>query len=164
MSLASAPLNPLYFARVRLFPPSPHLPPRPSSPSPASSSHLHTANDHLPLPCLPHVVRLTASPSPSSISSTQVLTTIFLVFSHLSSSGALTTFSLLNFLRHPSLRSTGLLVAGTSGAALYYAGGKAAMTGLEDGPWVGVGTSCRFLLPPPPHACSKLTMDLVHVS
>lgn len=71
------------------------------------------------------------------------LSSSFIYFSRLisirSNSGALAGTSLYSFLRHPSLKSTALLVAGTSGAGLFYAGATGTKNGLEDGPWLGVG-------------------------
>lgn len=124
--------SPLAFARV-----SPRRPIdlRASSLKLTPFSHLHvlvSASHHLCLSRLPHVVRTLSQPSYTPIAA--LTSTIY--FSH---SGALATTSLYSFLRHPSLRSTALLVAGTSGAGLFYAGAKGTTNGLEDGPWIGVG-------------------------
>ncbi|CED82550.1 hypothetical protein [Phaffia rhodozyma] len=56
-------------------------------------------------------------------------------------SGAVATGSVLNFLRKPSLSSTGLLGAGLVSAGLFYGGGKGTQFGLEDGPWVSAAAS-----------------------
>lgn len=54
-------------------------------------------------------------------------------------SGALATTSVVSFLRHPSLRSTFYLLAGSLAAGTYYLDAQAVNTRLEDGPWGGVG-------------------------
>ncbi|KAL7412828.1 hypothetical protein BDY24DRAFT_79103 [Mrakia frigida] len=92
----------------------------------------------------PHLTAI--SPSPAYLMSfVPFLSSSFIYFSRLISiflnSGALAGTSLYSFLRHPSLKSTALLVAGTSGAGLFYAGATGTKNGLEDGPWLGVAAS-----------------------